>query len=73
MVLAGGGFRRGYVHGQTDPSGESKDPAQPVNVQDLHATVQTALGIDPTMETMTPVKRPITWSDGDVIEALLQG
>ena len=71
MAVAGGGFRRGYAHGETDPAGVSKEPASPVHVQDLHATIQTALGIDPTTEIMTPVQRPMAWSDGRVIRELL--
>jgi len=73
VALAGGAFRRGHVLGETDPSGESKEPANPVHVQDLHATIQTALGIDPTYEIMTPVGRPLAWSDGRVIGEMLGG
>ncbi len=46
MALAGGGIRGGQVIGETDPEGGRKvsDPRQ---VADIHATVLTALGIDP--------------------------
>lgn len=71
VAVAGGSFRKGYVHGETDPSGESKEPGNPVRVEDLHATIQTALGIDPTTEVMTPVQRPIAWSEGRVVRELL--
>jgi hypothetical protein len=71
MLLAGGGFRRGYVHGATDPAGLKADPADPVRVEDIHATVQHMLGIDYEKEIKTPVGRPIALSDGKVIRDLL--
>ncbi len=71
VAVAGGGFRAGHVHGSTDPTGESREPADPVNVQDLHATILHALSIDPEREIRTPVGRPIALSDGRVVRALL--
>jgi hypothetical protein len=47
-----------------------KEPAHPVPVQDLHATVQHLLGIDGTKEIITPVGRPMALSDGKVITSL---
>lgn len=73
VAIAGGGFRRGHVLGATDPSGEKKAPDQPVKVQDLHATVQAALGLDPEKELQTPVGRPMALSDGQVRRELLAG
>ena len=45
MVLAGGGVKGGYTHGESDELGFSiaKDP---VHVHDLQATILRALGID---------------------------
>ncbi|MEW6302997.1 MAG: DUF1501 domain-containing protein [Verrucomicrobiota bacterium] len=71
MVLAGGGFRQGYVHGATDPEGAKEEPTKPVRVEDIHATVQHMLGIDYEKEIMTPVGRPIALSDGKVIKELI--
>jgi uncharacterized protein (DUF1501 family) len=71
IALAGGGIRAGHVIGSTDPEGESKEPEQPVTVQDLHATIQHALGIDHEKELITPVGRPLALSDGKVIRELL--
>lgn len=71
VAVAGGGFRAGHVHGSTDPSGENREPADPVNVQDLHATILHALSIDPAKELRTPVGRPIALSDGRVVRSLL--
>jgi uncharacterized protein (DUF1501 family) len=73
VAVAGGGFRRGHVFGATDPGGDKKAPDQPVKVQDLHATVQAALGLDPEKELQTPVGRPMALSDGRVRRELLAG
>jgi len=45
MWMAGGGFRPGHVHGETDDFSYNvvKDP---VNVHDLHATLLHQLGLD---------------------------
>ncbi|QDV22284.1 hypothetical protein Q31a_05680 [Aureliella helgolandensis] len=85
-VLAGGNFRRGYVHGATAANPESDiinrkgnatvDPQKIteniVPVPDLHATLLRALGIDHEFEMQTPVGRPLRWSDGQVVTDLLQ-
>jgi len=71
VALAGGGMRPGHVIGSTDPEGESKEPENPVTVQDIHATIQHALGIDHEKELITPVGRPLALSDGKVIRELL--
>lgn len=70
LALAGGGLRGGQVVGATDPEGKA-DPVDRVSVADVHATVLTAVGLDPTREFMTPIKRPIRLSQGQAIEALL--
>ncbi|MCB1230645.1 MAG: DUF1501 domain-containing protein [Verrucomicrobiae bacterium] len=72
VMLAGGGIRRGYVHGATDPTGEKKEPDSPIKVADLHATIQSALGIDPEYEMMTSANRPLAFSEGRVIEEFLR-
>jgi uncharacterized protein (DUF1501 family) len=43
--LAGGGFKRGYVHGATDDFGYSA-VTDTVSVQDLQATILHTLGLD---------------------------
>jgi len=45
LWLAGGGFKRGYVHGATDDFGYSA-VTDAVSVQDLQATILHALGLD---------------------------
>lgn len=58
VLLAGGGIRRGHVHGATDATGElpTEDPVEP---EDLAATIYGLLGIDPSKEYRTPTGRPI--------------
>ncbi len=72
VALAGGGLRTGHVLGATDPDGEKKEPDHPVRVEDLHATIQQALGIRPRKELVTPVGRPLALSEGRVIKELLK-
>ncbi len=72
MAVAGGGFKGGQVLGETDPKGESEEPAHPVRVEDLHATVQHLHGIDHEKEIMTHVGRPIALSEGEVLKELLK-
>lgn len=70
-VLAGGGFKRGYVHGSTDASGMA--PAtDPVTPDDVSATIFRNLGLDPHAELQTPTGRPITlFREGKVVEKLI--
>lgn len=73
VALAGGGIRGGQVIGKTsprpklDPEHPEYDLEGPVTVQDLHATILTALGIDPATEMMTPIGRPMTLTDKGVV------
>lgn len=71
VALAGGGIRGGQVLGSTDPEGVSKEPEHPVSVQDLHATIQHVLGMNPDKELITPVGRPLALSEGRVIRELV--
>jgi hypothetical protein len=71
LALAGGGLRVGQAIGQTDPEG-SKDPVQPTTVEDVHATVLKALGLDPAKENIAPLTgRPVKLSAGRAIPELL--
>ena len=72
VALSGGGIRGGHVVGASDPEGEKKEPDRPVKVQDIHATIQHTLGINPEKELITPVGRPLALSDGEVIHELLK-
>lgn len=70
-VLAGGGFKSGVVIGETDPTGKEKNPKAPINTEDLYATVLTRLGVDCRAEHLTPIGRPMRFSDGNPLERLL--
>jgi hypothetical protein len=50
-------FRGSVPLGQTDPEG-LKGPVRPTTIEDVHATVLTALGLDPAKENPTPGDRP---------------
>ena len=70
MALAGGGIRGGRVIGATDPEG-APSPKDPVTVGDLHATVLTAVGIDPAKLNQTPIGRTVRFSEGHAVNELL--
>lgn len=69
-ALAGAGIRGGVTVGASDPDG-GKQPADPVPVANLHATVYTALGIDPEKTLRSPIGRTFPRSDGEPIEGVL--
>jgi len=71
VALAGGGIGGGRVIGETDSTGDKKEPKDPVPVQNIHTTILTALGIDPDEEYISQAGRPITLADGKVIKKLL--
>jgi hypothetical protein len=50
MWLAGGGLKRGYVHGETDELGFNV-VRNPVHVHDLNATLLHLLGLEHTRLT----------------------
>jgi hypothetical protein len=70
--LAGGGFKRGHVYGETDELGfdVAKDP---VHVHDFHATLMHLLGFDHTRLTYRSQGRDFRLTDvhGQVIDGLL--
>ncbi len=69
-LLAGGGVKRGFVHGESDKRGEypSKDPVKP---DDLAATIYHLLGIDPHTEIHNSVNRPVLISDGKPVMGVI--
>ncbi len=70
--LAGGGVKRGYVHGATDDFG-FKAVQDPVHVHDLQATVLHLLGFDHERLTYRYAGRDFRLTDleGHVVKALL--
>ena len=77
IALGGGGLRGGIALGETsptpkvDPTGRGTDVVEPYHVEDIHATVLGALGIDFTQELETPIGRPMIISAGKPIQKLL--
>jgi hypothetical protein len=47
VLVFGGGFKRGYLHGETASERPCSIVKDPVTITDLHATLYTALGIAP--------------------------
>ena len=78
IALGGGGIRGGQIIGETSPEPklDEKDRMQdvrdPRNVEDIHATVFKALGIDFEQETITPIGRPMVFCQGRPIRELLE-
>lgn len=68
LLMAGGGFRGGHVHGATDDFGY-KAVEKRVSVPDLHATILNQLGIDHTRLTFTHSGRPERLTDPEVTGA----
>ena len=71
VVLAGGGFKRGYAHGTTDVQGmaPATDPCTP---DDVCSTIFDRLGINPHSELQTPTGRPVQlFREGRVLPRLL--
>lgn len=69
-VLAGGGVRRGYVHGASDRIAASvvRDPVSP---EDLLATVYRLVGIDPSRTIHDLQGRPFPLVGGRPVDGLL--
>ncbi len=59
------------VFGATDPNGK-KEVENPVKLGELHATMLSALGLDPARELYSPFGQPIKLADGQPVAALLK-
>jgi uncharacterized protein (DUF1501 family) len=68
LLLAGGGFKAGHVHGSTDDFGY-KSIENRVSVPDLHATILHQLGIDHTRLSFLHNGRPERLTDPEVTGA----
>jgi len=72
VILAGGGFKRGYAHGTTDAHGVAP-ASEPCTPDDIAATILFQLGIDPHQELQTASGRPVQlFRDGNIIPNLIQ-
>ena len=71
VAFAGGGFKKGYIHGASDPTG-SEPADDPLTVENMAATVYRCLGINAERRLMAPGSRPIDIvRDGHVVKELL--
>ncbi len=71
VVMAGGGMKRGYIHGTSDPTGSEPDE-DPVSVPDWAATVYSLIGIDPFRRLLGPGNRPMPINyDGNILKDAL--
>jgi len=71
VVLAGGGVRRGVVHGESNAI--AAEPADnPVSPEDHASTIYHLLGIDSNKELIAPGNRPLRLVDnGRVVDEIL--
>ena len=58
-VLAGGGFKGGYVYGKTS-EGAEEVVEKPITIPDFNATIAYALGIPTDLVLYSPSKRPFS-------------
>jgi hypothetical protein len=63
VMLAGGGIKKGYIHGSSNSTASEPD-ADPIGPEDLATTVYHQLGIVADKELMAPGDRPIEIVDG---------
>ena len=71
VVMAGGGFKKGYVHGASNATA-SEPENDPVTIENFATTVYKQIGIVGEKELMAPGNRPIEIvKGGQVIEELL--
>jgi len=59
IALAGGGIKKGYVHGESDANGAQPD-RDPLTVENLAATIYSLIGIDHNKKLSTPDARPVS-------------
>lgn len=73
-VIAGGGFRKGIVIGETpfEPVRDEKpNPRDPITIPQLYSTIMHAMGINWNEEYITPIGRPIRFADEAPVARLL--
>jgi len=70
VLLAGGGVKRGFVHGESDRTASypTKDPVRP---DDLAATIYYLLGIDPHTDVYVANNRPVLISEGNPVMGII--
>jgi hypothetical protein len=70
IVMAGGGIKKGMVHGATDPTG-SEPEDDPLTVPDYAATVYHLLGIDWDKTLMAGARPVKIIKDGEIAKGVL--
>jgi uncharacterized protein (DUF1501 family) len=70
VLLAGGGVKRGYVHGASDKNAAFPD-RDGVRPDDLAATMFQLLGIDPQTEVRDSAGRPLVIASGNPISEIV--
>jgi hypothetical protein len=70
VLLAGGGAKRGYVHGRSDRQGAFPD-RDGVPIEDLSATMFALLGLDPDTEVYDRLNRPLPISSGRPVAGVM--
>lgn len=73
VVIFGGGFKRGFLYGETAEERPCSIVKDPVSISDLHATLYHALGIPPTAGAVIEQRPVYVTKDGKgkVVPALL--
>ncbi|GIW87966.1 MAG: sulfatase [Isosphaeraceae bacterium] len=70
VVLAGGGIKRGYIHGASNATASEPD-RDPIGPEDLATTIYHQLGIVADKELIAPGPRPIEIVDGGTVRTEL--
>jgi hypothetical protein len=70
VLLAGGGVKKGFVYGTSDKQAAYPDK-DPVQLDDLIATVFELMGIDPQTELHDKLNRPSPISAGRIVTGLM--
>lgn len=72
MAMAGGGVKRGYVHGSSDTTATAVE-SKGVTPEDMARTVYTLIGINPDKELLSGGNRPLRLvKGGRILRDLLQ-
>ena len=70
-LLAGGGVKRGYVHGIVSDKQGAYPDKDPVRLDDLTATIFELMGINPESEVHDKLNRPLPISGGQVVTGVI--
>ncbi len=59
VAFAGGGFKRGYIHGASNAIGAEPEE-KPLTVENMAATIYNQIGIDPSKHLIADGNRPVS-------------